>query len=767
MNSDASNSSASSDDLHPNGHRDSTGETASMKGHRAAADHSAAVQFPLRWILVVPFVLQTFAAVGITGYLSIRNGQRAVTNLSNQLMDTTMQQVHQHLEQYLSVPIQVNRTSAFLLEEGIIDHRDFERLGHYFWQQNKAHSALSYAGFTLSSGEYIGAGEWLEDYGVLIDEADADGNTVAYVPDEKGDRTEIIYEYEYRATEEDWYALTIAREKPTWTVSIEDVEPMFVAAGLTHEVYASDGVFLGVVNADLVLSHISEFLQLLVPGDGAQLFIMERDGNLVASSDSEGVLHISDTSIDRVNSLDSDNLLTQTTAQYLQQLMGDFGAIQATSSSQFDIQGESYFVQVTPWQDAYGLDLLLVAVIPEALFTAEIAANTQITIYLCLAALAGAIAMGLITSYQITRPVLNLSHASHAIATAAREQHPQLLNHNIQTANIKELSILATSFQQMRDQLQQSFTALEKINAELEDRVEERTADLSEAIANLKRTQAQLVQTEKMSGLGRMTAGIAHEINNPINFISGNLSPLRDYAQSLLDLVIQLKAAHPELAHTINEKGNAIDLEFIQNDLPELLASMEIGTKRVQEIVQSVQNFSRLDEAEVKAVDLHEGIESTLLILKNLLKPEDNSYDIQVVRNYGTLPLVECHPGRVNQVFMNLLSNAIDALHEAIADPAWASTNPCPTITIQTTTQTDGFVAIAIADNGKGLADSARPNLFDPFFTTKPVGKGTGLGLYISYQIITETHQGTLTYESTPGEGTQFMVRLPITARSS
>ncbi|MEA5496591.1 ATP-binding protein [Limnoraphis robusta Tam1] len=264
----------------------------------------------------------------------------------------------------------------------------------------------------------------------------------------------------------------------------------------------------------------------------------------------------------------------------------------------------------------------------------------------------------------------------------------------------------------------------------------------------LKEAQTHLIQTEKMSSLGQMVAGIAHEINNPIGFIQGNLSPIESYVEELLT-IIDIFRQHcsylpPELISYIEES----DIDFISKDFPKLLQSMRIGTDRICEIVLSLRNFSRLDEAQVKACDLHEGLESTLLLLNHRLTSQ-----VEVVRKYGNIPDVACHPAQINQVFMNILSNAIDALLER-EDQVHKK------ILIVTESQYEQ-VLIRISDNGGGIPPEILGKLFDPFFTTKPVGKGTGLGLAISYKII-EKHQGKIQVHSSGGEGTEFIITLPI-----
>jgi PAS domain S-box-containing protein len=303
--------------------------------------------------------------------------------------------------------------------------------------------------------------------------------------------------------------------------------------------------------------------------------------------------------------------------------------------------------------------------------------------------------------------------------------------------------------------------AAESVMKASEAQLRQQAEALETALTEIQRTQLQLVQSEKMSSLGQLVAGVAHEINNPVNFIHGNIKHANDYVQDLLDLLELYRQAYPHPVSPIAEWAEEIDIDFLIADLPKLLTSMRIGTERIRQIVLSLRIFSRMDEAECKNVDLHEGIDSTLLILQHRLKASGHRPETRVVKDYGNLPPVECYAGPMNQVFMNVLSNAIDALEEAQDRDSSAAATAPPTITIQTMRLEPNRVVIYIRDNGLGMPDSVRQRLFDPFFTTKSVGKGTGMGLSISYQIVTERHGGSLDCRSTLGQGAEFIITIP------
>ena len=345
--------------------------------------------------------------------------------------------------------------------------------------------------------------------------------------------------------------------------------------------------------------------------------------------------------------------------------------------------------------------------------------------------------------------------------------------------------------------------ALSQLTLELENRVQERTADLEEAnqllqrenrdrklaeeslrrseaqlqkqteqlqnaLQQLQSTQTQLVQTEKMSSLGQMVAGVAHEINNPINFIYANIPLATDYIRELLDLIQLYQVCYPHPALAIQQKIKNIELDFVLEDLQKIFGSIQLGAERIKEIVKSLRNFSRLDEAEMKTVNIHEGIDSSLMILQHRLKEQRNRPQIQTIKEYGDLPPVECYAGQLNQVFMNILSNAIDALEEVScsSQECCCSQERKLLIRIRTLLVNGDRVQIHIADNGTGMTPDVMAKIYDPFYTTKPIGYGTGLGLAISYQII-KNHEGSLTCVSSPGKGTEFMIEIPLKSKAS
>ena len=405
-----------------------------------------------------------------------------------------------------------------------------------------------------------------------------------------------------------------------------------------------------------------------------------------------------------------------------------------------------------------------------------------------------AIALAIITSRAIARPIETVTAVAHQVTQSADFS----LQAPITTQD--EVALLAQALNQLITWTGQYTHELTLARDTLEQRVQERTNALQESeeqqrqqaenlrqtLSELQQAQLQLIQREKMASLGQMVAGIAHEINNPVGFIYGNLKHIETNTQDLFHLIAQYQKHYPEPVAEVQEFIDEIDLDFLSQDFPTLTASVYNGAERIRDIVTSLRTFSRLDEAPIKAVDIHESLDSTLTILDTLLKGDRHYTPIQVNKHYGQLPLIECHAGQLNQVFMNIMSNAIDALNErytvknipdipeksfvlsSASQPSQAVSSPSilsnqgPQIDIHTYHQANQ-VSVEIIDNANGIGLDTLQRLFDPFFTTKEVGKGTGLGLSISYQIVTQTHKGTLNCDSTVGQGTTFTITLPVT----
>lgn len=361
--------------------------------------------------------------------------------------------------------------------------------------------------------------------------------------------------------------------------------------------------------------------------------------------------------------------------------------------------------------------------------------------------------MGNLVVRAIVRRIYILTDATHDFANGD-------LGIRIDLNGDDELAQLASGFNLMAEQL-----------SDRDTKIHEQMQQVENTLQELRRTQAQLIQTEKMSSLGQMVAGVAHEINNPVSFIYGNVPHAQEYIDDLINLLHLYQQHYPNPGAEIEEEIETLELDFLIEDLQKLLNSMQTGANRIREIVLNLRNFSHLDESEMKFVDLHEGINSTLVLLESRLKAKPGGGEIEIVKEYGSLPKVECYASELNQVFLNILTNAIDAFDASNSKETKTSPNR---ITICTELLTKSArenlserdsadrVAIKIRDNGMGISENMKSRIFDPFFTTKPVGKGTGLGLSLSYQIVVEKHRGKLECFSELNQGTELRISIPL-----
>lgn len=340
----------------------------------------------------------------------------------------------------------------------------------------------------------------------------------------------------------------------------------------------------------------------------------------------------------------------------------------------------------------------------------------------------------------------------------ALEKHNRLLQKKLERSEFNRAE-LEKSYEVQSELVSQVIQGLEKSRTEAEFRSQE----LQEAFNNLQMMQTKLVQSEKMSALGMLVAGIAHEINNPVSFIHGNIEHAHNYAQNLIDLLNLYREIYSKPDSKITHLIEELEIDFVIEDLFKILKSMQVGSNRIRKIVSGLRTFSRLDEADYKEADLHDGLESTLMLLQNRLRGYGHLPSITVIKNYGKLPKIPCFSGQLNQVFMNILGNAIDAIDELYEKREQHQESPVGgEITICTSMINSQWLKIAIADNGLGMPEEIRSKIFDPFFTTKSIGKGTGMGLSISYQIIVENHGGTLECLSNVGKGTKFVIGIPV-----
>lgn len=721
---------------------------------------------PLRALLIVPFLAQITLAVGLTSYLSLRNGQNSVNQLAQKLKGETSQRINQHLNEYTNTARRLTAINSEQITLGHLNPNNPDQLAHFFARQVKQYD-VGYLLYGNLKGEFIAAGYY---YDAKIPKG-GNPEISLVLPDRYQNRDVHNYRTnadskiigspdigkDYQFQKEGWYAKGVTTKKPGWSDIYQwEVGEYPLSIATSQPLFDRAGRLIGAIGVEQRLSQISEFLRQIQISSSSRIFILERSGFLVASSSESPVFSVTNNQPKRLKGNQINDPLIQASSQFLENRFQNINNIREPQQLDFIYQQQRQYLQITPWKDEWGLDWLVVITVPESDFMAQINANTRNTIFLCIAALALAIVLGIYTSRWITRPIRALQQASEAIADGNFDNTAAL------NSNINEIQALARSFSQMDNQLKQSFATLKQQAQELS----EKNTQLKTAMTELHQTQAQIVQSEKMSALGNLVAGIAHEVNNPLGFLKGSIKNAQDYVQDLLHHIALYQQHSSKPVAAIQKNAEQIDLEFIYEDLPKLLESMNSASNRITAISKSLRIFSRSDTEHTIPADIHEGIDSTLLMLKYRLKSNEHRPDIKIVRNYADLPNIECFPGQLNQVFMNLLGNAIDALEESNRDRSLAELKQHPNqITIATSLTEDGqSVRICIKDNGIGMTDEIKQRIFDHLFTTKAVGKGTGLGLAIARQVIVDKHHGTIDCISAPRTGTEFVIEVPISA---
>jgi signal transduction histidine kinase len=704
-------------------------------------------RLPLGWVLVLPFTLQIMGVAGLISWLSFKNSQNAVDDLAAQLSNEISDRIDQQLDSYLATPKEMNKINREMIDLKMLDLSDFEATGQYFWRQAQIYQ-VSYLQYGTTDGEFIGAGEYGDgDYKIEEIPYGKPGITYKFDTDEAGDRSKLLEKSEYDPRLEPWYINSQKTLKPNWgDVYNWETNPEIMSVPAGYPLLNDQGDFIGALGVDINLAQISQFLQTLKIGQSGKAFILERDGLMVGNSVGEKPYKVVDTVAERLPATESTDATIRQTAEQLSASFGNLSVINEETLLSWQIGGDPHYVQISPWQDDWGLDWLVVLSIPEADFMAQIEASRHTTIWLCLASVIGATAAGIATARWVSKPVFQLKQASVAIANGQLDQ-------TIDLQGTEEIATLGHAFNRMALQLRESFSNLEKSKAELEERVESRTAQLHQSLSDLQQAQVELVQQEKLSTLGELVAGVAHEINNPMGCIANNIPFVDDYSTQLLAHISLYQQDHLNPSEAIVEHAEEIDLDYIRQDLPNLIESMVVSSDRIRAISRSLRTFARSDTHHKSDFNLNEGIDSTLLILKHRLQAQHHRNEVDIIKDYGELPSVWCYPGQLNQVFMNLLANAIDAFEEQAIER--------PMITIRTEQQAQR-VLISIADNAGGMPEAVRSQIFEQAYTTKAVGKGTGLGLSIAQQIIVEKHGGELTCTSTLGQGTTFAIGLPL-----
>jgi signal transduction histidine kinase/class 3 adenylate cyclase/CheY-like chemotaxis protein len=676
-------------------------------------------QLPLRTVLIVPFVLQIFAAVGLTGYLSFRNGQQAVNDLVTQLQNEVNARIEQKLAAYLIVPHQINKTNLDAVSIGLLDLKNFQTTGRYFWKQIQVFKGIGYISYANQKGEFIGVGpEDNENLAKLtIDEVSpkTQGKTYSYATDRQGNRTKIVLtKHGYDPRVEAWYKDAVKAGRPVWSKIYQwEGYPEIISISASLPVYNKNGKLIGVLGVDQRLSQISDFLRSLKISRSGKTFILERNGLLVAGSSTEPAYTLVKGEAKRLHASQSQDDSIRNAAQHLEKQTKGLKHIRHPQKHVFSVNGDRKFLKVVPFRDKYGLDWLIAVVVPESDFMERINANTRTTILLCLAALVIAILIGIKTSRWVVWPILRLNIAAKDLAKGEWER-------TVEIQRSDQLGELANSFNKMARQLQESFVNLESKNADLQ-----RLNQLKD----------------------EFLANTSHELQTPLNGMIG-------IAESMID----------------GATGHLSELQ-IKN----LLMIAQSG-HRLATLVNDILDFSKLKhknlELQLKPVGLREIVEVVLTLSRPLIGKKD----LQLINKIpAELPLAQADENRLQQILHNLLGNAIKFTHSGFVEVSaevinnkteqLAISNSQLAISNSQLPIPNSQLAITISDTGIGIPEDKLDRIFAPFeqadgATAREYG-GAGLGLAITKKLV-ELHEGKIWVESTVGVGSRFTFTLPI-----
>lgn len=775
-----------------------------------------AVKIPLRWVLIVPFVAQLMATVGLVGYLSFRNGERSVNDLATKLMDEVGSRVSDNLASYIRTPHELNQTKLNAIALGTLSPTTSTGWEKFLWRQIQNYPSINITSIARANGDYRAA-ERLSSGMTRVNYSgdDTQYTFFSYDTNEKSDRTrnaDRVPDADVR--KHSGFIQASTSPGPVWTDPyVSFLEPTLILSEMQPLRNAKQELD-AIIIASLRLDYIGQYLNSLKISKTGQIFIIDRNGNLIATSTTEQPFREKGTAKERLPATESQNETTRSIATVIKSRFPILGNVLTPETFRVtDSRNNPQFIRVAPFRDYQGLDWVVAIAVPESDFMAQIYGHTWNTVLLCLGALGVAIGVGAWTADWVTRPIGNLNRAAKAIAggdwsqTLTTEQDQQRMSQDQRRPD--EVGELASSFSSMATQLQSSFRRLEFVNQTLESRVDDRTQQLSDALLNLQTTQQELVQSEKMAALGQLVAGVAHEINTPIGAIraaSGNTVQALDASLSQLPELIQLLNAteqanffhlvdrilHSVPLSTTKEKRSAkrsLIPTLEQQQIPEarqvadtlvdmglydrlgdfypLLQhprssfildvayniarlkgnsqTIQMAVDRVAKIVFALKSYARHDHSGSRVLtQITDGLDTVLVMYQNQIKQ-----GLEVQQDYEDVPAILCYPDELNQVWNNLVHNAIQAMGNH------------GTLTLRLRQQS-GSLHVQVEDTGSGIPPEVLPRIFEPFFTTKPIGEGSGLGLDIVKKII-EKHDGKISVESKPGQ-TCFTVELPISS---